>query len=126
MILIGSEVKACRQGNAQLTDAYVQVLKGEAFLLNAQIAEYQFAKHFGHEPNRTRKLLLSNKELHRIALALQKKGRTCIQLSLYFKKGWLKAEIALATGKGQADQRDDIKEREAKRQMSRALRRDKA
>jgi SsrA-binding protein len=127
LVLLGSEVKSCREGKAHLNQAYVKILNGEAILIGANIDLYSNAQSFGHEPDRTRKLLLHASELHKLILATEQKGSTLIPLSLYFKEGRVKLELAVATGKKQVDKRAAIKDRESKREIERVtIRRQKS
>ena len=120
--LTGWEVKSLRAGKALLTDTYVLLKDGEAFLLGAHITPLNTAStHVITEPDRTRKLLLHRKELSKIFAATTQKGNTCVALSLYWKNNRVKCEIALATGKKQHDKRAAIKEREWSRDKSRVL-----
>jgi SsrA-binding protein len=122
MVLTGWEVKSLRAGKALLTDSYVLLKDGEAFLLGAHITPLNTAStHVITDPDRTRKLLLHRKELARIFAATTQKGNTCVALSLYWKNNRVKCEIALATGKKQHDKRAAIKEREWSRDKSRVL-----
>ena len=115
LALAGWEVKALRAGKAQLTDTYVLLKDGEAFLLGCNIAPLGFAStHVNPDPQRTRKLLLHKKELARLIGATKQKGQTCIPMALYWKGNRVKCEIALATGRKTHDKRAAIKEREWK------------
>lgn len=123
--LSGWEVKALRAGKAQLTDSYVLMKDGEAFLLGAQITPLETAStHFVTDPIRTRKLLLNKKELAKILAATQAKGQTCVCTRLYWKGHLVKAAIALAQGKQSHDKRDTQKERDWNRQKQRVMRQD--
>lgn len=120
--LTGWEVKSLRAGKALLTDTYVLLKDGEAFLLGAHITPLDTAStHVITDPDRTRKLLLHRKELARLFNATAQKGNTCVALSLYWKNNRVKCEIALATGKKLYDKRASIKEREWNRDKSRVL-----
>jgi SsrA-binding protein len=122
LALMGSEVKALREGKANLKDSYGKLEKGEVFLWNAHISPYGPASQFGHEPTRTRKLLLHREEIRRLTGKIKERGLTLIPLRLYFKNGRAKVELALARGKKQHDKRDAIREREVRREMDRAVR----
>jgi len=122
LVLRGTEVKACRAGKAQIGEAYVQVIGGEAFLVNSHISEYTQGNRFNHVPERQRKLLLHRKEIERLEVDTRQKGQTAVPLQMYFKDGRAKVEIGVGTGKGAVDRREDIKERETRREMERALR----
>jgi len=119
--LMGSEVKALRAGKANLRDSYGRLEKGEVWLWNAHISPYGPASQFGHEPTRTRKLLLHREEIARLHGKVKEKGLTLIPLRLYFKNGRAKLELGLARGKKQHDKRDSIREREVRREIDRAL-----
>jgi SsrA-binding protein len=121
--LAGWEVKALRMGKAQLTDSYVLMKDGEAWLLGAQITPLDtVSTHFVPDPIRTRKLLLHKKELAKILTATTQKGLTCVCTQLYWKNHLVKARIALAQGKKRHDKRDTEKERDWSRQKQRILR----
>lgn len=120
--LLGSEVKALREGKANLKDSYGRFDGDQVFLWNAHISPYGPASQFGHEPTRIRKLLLHRAEIARLHGKVKERGLTLIPLRLYFKHGRAKLELALARGKKQHDKRDSIKEREVRREMDRARR----
>jgi SsrA-binding protein len=119
--LMGSEVKSLRAGKANLKDSYGRVENGEIWLWNAHISPYGPASQFGHEPTRTRKLLLHRGEIERLHGKVKEKGLTLIPLRLYFKNGRAKLELGLARGKKQHDKRDSIREREMRREVDREL-----
>lgn len=121
--LLGSEVKSLRSGTVNLADAYALPKGDELFLLNARIGPYNQANVFGHEPTRGRKLLLHRNELDRWVAKVRERGYSIVPLQLYFKKGRAKVELGLVTGKTHEDRRQNIKERESKREMDRAIRR---
>ena len=124
--LMGWEVKSARAGKVQLTDTYVIMRDGEAYLLNAHIQPLNSAStHVIADPERTRKLLLHKKELGRIHAALANKGRACVATVMYWKGKHIKVEIALATGKKQHDKRETEKERDWNREKGRILRHDR-
>lgn len=121
--LQGWEVKSLRAGKAQLTDSYVLMKDGEAFLLGAQITPLETAStHVVNDPTRTRKLLLNKRELAKILAAVSQKGQTCVCTSLYWKGHLVKARIALAEGKKTHDKRDTQKDRDWQRQKQRIIR----
>ena len=122
LALVGSEVKSLRAGRADLKDAYGLIEGGEAWLVGLHISPYQFARDGGHEPERTRKLLLHRGQIERIRGKLDQKGLTLIPTRLYFKEGKAKVEMALAKGKAQYDKRETLKRRQAEREMQRAMR----
>jgi SsrA-binding protein len=123
LVLSGSEVKSLRAGKAQLKDSYGRISKGEAWLFNAHISEYAAASQFGHEPTRSRKLLLHRREIDRLAGKVKERGLALIPLRLYFKHGRAKVELGLARGKKLYDKRASIKDREVKREVDRAMKR---
>jgi SsrA-binding protein len=117
--LVGSEVKSARDGRVSLTDAYAVIEQGEAWLVNAHIAEYPFSHLRNHEPRRRRKLLLHRRELDRLAAKVREKGFTIAVLSMYFKKGKIKVEIGLAKGRRAYDKRESIRRKDEKRLQDR-------
>jgi SsrA-binding protein len=118
--LTGSEVKSLRAGKAQLKDSYGRIERGEVWLFNAHISPYAAAAQFGHEPTRSRKLLLHRREIQHLIGKVKERGLTLIPLRLYFKEGRAKVELAVARGKKLYDKRASIKEREARREVDRA------
>jgi len=123
IVLVGSEIKALREGKANLKDSYGRIEGDEVWLWNAHISPYAPASQFGHEPTRTRKLLLHREEIARLTGKVKERGLTLVPLRLYFKNGRAKVELALARGKKQHDKRDAIREREVRREMDRAMKR---
>jgi SsrA-binding protein len=123
LVLTGTEVKSLRAGRASLTDGFGQVTDGEAWLHGVHIPEYTLGTWTNHEPRRTRKLLMHRKEIDRLAASTRERGLTLIPLSLYFKDGRAKVELGLARGKRSYDKRHDLAERDAAREVDRALRR---
>lgn len=121
IVLTGSEVKSLRDGKAVLKDSYGRLNKGELWLFNAHINEYMPAARFGHDPVRSRKLLLHRREIDRLTGKMKERGLALIPLRLYFKRGRAKVELGLARGKKLYDKRATIKERESKRELDRAL-----
>ena len=121
LVLTGTEVKALRDGHAQLGQAYADVRGAEAWLVGASISEYAQGNIANHRPERDRKLLLHRREIDELRGAIREKGMTLVPTRLYFKDGRVKIEIAVARGKEKADKRRSIAERDAKRQMDRAL-----
>ena len=121
--LAGWEVKALRAGKAELTDSYVLMKDGEAFLLGANIAPLDtVSTHFVTDPTRTRKLLLHGKELAKINAGVTQKGQTCVCTALYWKGHLVKARIELAQGKKQHDKRQSQKDRDWQLQKARIVR----
>ena len=123
IVLTGTEVKALREGKANLTDSFGVINAGEVFLLNLHIGSYGQGNVFNHEPTRTRKLLLHRREIRRLIGSVERQGLTLVPLDLYFKGGKVKAKLALVRGKQEHDKREDIKKRDADREIARALRR---
>ena len=118
--LKGSEVKSCREGKVQLVDSFAIMEKGELFLHKAHISEYkQSGPHFNHLPTRKRKLLLHRAELRKLEQELKVASTTLVPLKIYFSKGNVKVEIALAKGKKIHDKRETIKNRDLDRDMKR-------
>jgi SsrA-binding protein len=123
MVLSGSEVKSLRDGKANLKDSHVRIQNDEAWLWNAHISPYGPASQFSHEPTRSRKLLLHRHEIERLDGKVKERGLTLIPLRLYFKRGRVKVEVALARGKKLHDKRASIREREVEREMQRTIKR---
>lgn len=122
IMLRGTEVKSLREGLVNLRDSYASVNHGEVFLHNCHINPYSHGNIMNHEPLRTRKLLLHQKEITQLIGKTQQKGLTLIPLRIYFSpRGHAKVELALAKGKKQYDRRETIKEREAGREVERAM-----
>ena len=121
LVLTGTEVKSLRAGRASLVDGFAEVDGGEVWLQGVHIPEYTQGTWTNHEPRRRRKLLLHRLEIERLAARAAERGLTIVPLSLYFKDGRAKVEIALARGKKSYDKRQALAEREAKREAQRAL-----
>ena len=121
--LMGSEVKSLREGTANLNDAYALPHGKELFLHHAHIGPYKPSTVFGHEPLRKRKLLMHRAELDRWSAKVIERGYSIIPLSLYFKNGRAKVELGLCRGKTHEDRRQDIKERDTRRELDRVVRR---
>jgi SsrA-binding protein len=120
--LQGTEVKALRDGGAQLKDGYALVRDGELWLHNVHIPPYGPAARENHEPERDRRLLAHRRQIDKLAGQINERGLTLVPTRMYFSGGRAKVEIALAKGKDRYDKREAIKERETKRDMDRALR----
>ncbi|MFZ5649867.1 MAG: SsrA-binding protein SmpB [Bacillota bacterium] len=118
--LSGTEVKSLRAGKANLQDSYARVENGDLLLYNMHISPYDQGNRFNHEPKRTRRLLMHKFEIMRLLGKVREKGFSLIPLKIYFKNGWAKVELALARGKKLYDRREDMAERDAKREMERA------
>ena len=121
IVLSGTEVKALREGHVQLGQAFAEVRDGELWLVGASIAEWVGGNRQNHVPDRDRKLLLHRREIDSLYGKVREKGLTLVPTRLYFKDGRVKVELALARGKERIDKRRDLAERDAKRQMERAL-----
>ncbi|NLY83306.1 MAG: SsrA-binding protein SmpB [Acholeplasmataceae bacterium] len=120
--LVGTEVKALRAGKANLKDAYAQITKSaEVYLYNLHISPYEQGNQFNHEPLRPRRLLLHRAEIRRLIGKVKEKGYTLVPLKLYFSRGRVKLELALATGKKLYDKRQSLAEKDAKREMDRTM-----
>ncbi|MFO0748719.1 MAG: SsrA-binding protein SmpB [Myxococcota bacterium] len=120
IVLLGSEVKSLRDGAVTIGDGYVLDHDDELYLYNVHIQEYAQANRMNHEPLRRRKLLLKRGEIDEIKKLLREKGRSCVPLRFYFKNGRCKVEIAAASGKKLHDKREDMKSKDAQREMDRA------
>jgi SsrA-binding protein len=119
--LTGSEVKSLRAQSCQLQDAYVGFQGAIPVLFRAHISLYKASSYNNHEAERIRKLLLNKREITKIQVAIEEKGMSCVPLKLYFSKGFVKVEIALAKGKNKGDKRDTVKTRDANREISRSI-----
>jgi SsrA-binding protein len=121
MVLVGTEVKSLREGRANLKDSYAAVKNGEIFLYEMHISPYSHGNRYNHEPLRTRKLLLHKQEIRKIYGKSREKGFTLVPLKVYFIKGKAKVEIGVGKGKRLYDKREDLKRKEDKRDMERAV-----
>jgi SsrA-binding protein len=119
IVLVGTEVKSLRQHKANLVDSYAVLSDREVWLLNLNIATYDHGNINNHDPVRKRKLLFKRSEIRKLNKAVSEKGNTLIPLRLYFKGGLAKVEIAVATGKKQYDKREEIAQKDMKREMQR-------
>jgi SsrA-binding protein len=119
IILVGSEVKSIRQKKASIQEAYARIKNGELYLTGMNIAIYEMANRFNHEPVHDRKLLLHKHEIKRLIGKVQEKGFTLVPLRLYFKNGKVKVELGLARGKAKYDKRRDIQKRDVDREIQR-------
>ena len=123
MMLTGTEVKSVRNGRTNLRDGFVRIDGNEAWLENVHISPYEQANLMNHEPMRPRKLLMHRKEIASLIGKVRQKGYTLIPLRVYFSRNHAKVEVGLARGKKQYDKREAIAERDAKRDIARAMRR---
>jgi SsrA-binding protein len=121
MVLHGTEVKALRQGRASLVDGYATIEGGEAWLENVHIPEYFQGTWNNHSTRRRRKMLLNRDEINKLQREIKESGLTIIPLSIYFKDGRAKVEIALARGKREYDKRQTLKEQQDRREADRAM-----
>ncbi len=117
--LVGTEIKAIREGKASLSDSFCEFNdRGELFVVNMYINEYSHGTHYNHQPKRERKLLLNKKELRKLKREVDKNGMTIVPLRMFItEKGWAKLEIGLARGRKKYDKRELLKERDIKRQL---------
>lgn len=123
LVLVGTEVKSIREGHIQINDAFVGIEGGEAFLYNCHVSPYERAGYAEHDPGRKRKLLLKKDELLYLDTQLRRSGQTLVVLKVFVEKRWIKLELGLGRGKKTHDQRQSIREKEAKRDVDQALRR---
>lgn len=121
IVLSGTEVKSIRQGKVNLKDCYADIRDGEVMLNGMHISPYEQGNIFNKDPMRDRKLLLHKYEINRLIGLTQQKGMSLVPLQLYFKKGRVKIELGVARGKKLYDKREDIAERDAKREIDRNL-----
>lgn len=120
IVLHGTEVKSLRAGKAQIADAFARVEKDEVWLYNAHIDEFTFGNQFNHVPKAPRKLLLNKSEIRKLFGLASVKGNAIFPLSLYWKNGRVKVALGVGKGKQEFDKRDDIKKRDADRELKRA------
>ncbi len=119
--LVGTEVKSIRAGKVSMQDSFAEIIAGEAILQNLHISPYDKGGHFNHNPKRSRRLLLHKREIRKLLGLTTQKGYTLIPLRLYFKRGKVKLELALARGKKLYDKRRDIASRDAQREIDREM-----
>ncbi|WP_374721490.1 SsrA-binding protein SmpB [Peribacillus tepidiphilus] len=122
IVLQGTEIKSIRAGRVNLKDSYARIHKGEIFLYNMHISPYEQGNRYNHDPLRTRKLLLHRREINKLIGETKEQGYTLVPLKVYLKNGFAKVLIGLAKGKKQYDKREDLKKKEAKREIERAFR----
>ncbi|GEB33354.1 MULTISPECIES: SsrA-binding protein SmpB [Brevibacillus] len=120
--LTGTEIKAVRAARVQLKDSFARVQNGELLLYNVHISPYEQGNRFNHEPERTRKLLMRRLEILKLNGLIRERGYSLVPLSIYLKGGWAKVELALVKGKKNYDKREDLKKKDAAREVERALR----
>ncbi len=121
LVLTGTEIKSIRAGRVNLRDAYARSENGELWLIGAHIAQYPGGNRYNHEPKRPRKLLLHHRQISELSGAVMKGGLTIVPLKLYLKNGIAKVELGVARGKKVYDKREAIAQRDAQRDMERAL-----
>jgi SsrA-binding protein len=121
VVLVGTEVKSLRDGHCNLEEAYAKLDGGELWLLGSEIPEYAMGNRLNHKPKRPRKLLVHRREIAKFAGKASQRGFTLVPLSMYFRRGRAKVEIAVARGKQLHDKRDALKTADAKREMDRAM-----
>jgi len=121
LVLTGTEIKAVRARNVQIADAFVQIKNGEAWVHNMHIAEFKGGNRFNHVVNRTRKLLLHRKEIAKLVDAQAQLGYSLIPLKIYLKGGYAKMLVGICKGKKNYDKRQDLKAKDAKRDIEKAL-----
>lgn len=122
MVLQGTEIKAIRAGRINLKDSYARIQNGEIYLLNAHISPYEQGNRYNHDPLRQRKLLLHKKEIDKLLGETKEAGYALVPLKVYLKNGYAKILIGLGKGKKNYDKREDLKKKEAKRDIERAFR----
>jgi len=120
IVLHGTEVKSLRAGKAQISDAFARVEKGEVWLYNAHIDEFVHGNQFNHQPKAPRKLLLHKSEIRKLLGLAMVKGNALVPLSFYWKEGRVKVSLGVGKGKAEFDKREDIKKRDADREVKRA------
>jgi SsrA-binding protein len=121
LVLQGTEVKSLREGKGNLQDAYARVDRGEVWLHNMHISPYEQGNRFNHDPLRPRKLLLHSRQIRKLIGQVEKAGLTLVPLDVHFSRGIAKVNLALVRGKQLHDKREDLKKRDAQREMQRAL-----
>ncbi|GIN70865.1 SsrA-binding protein [Bacillus sp. J14TS2] len=122
MVLQGTEIKSIRAGRVNLKDSFARIQNGELYLHNVHISPYEQGNRYNHDPLRTRKLLLHRKEISKLIGESKEQGYSIIPLKIYIKNGYAKVLIGLAKGKKKYDKREDLKRKEAKRDIERAFR----
>lgn len=121
IVLVGTEVKSLREGRASLIDGFAQIKNGEVWLHNVHIPEYDAGTWTNHEPRRVRKLLVKKIEITRLSKALHDSGNTLVPLSIYFKDGKAKIELAVGKGRKEHDKRQALREKADKREVAKAV-----
>ena len=121
IVLQGTEIKSIRAGKAQLKEAFVQIRGDEAWILNMHINPYEQGNRFNHDPTRSRKLLLHKRQIQQLIGKTKQQGYTIVPIQLHLKNGFAKVLIGVGKGKKDYDRREDLKRKEAKRDVARAL-----
>lgn len=119
--LTGTEIKSIRQGKLNLKDSFIRIHNGEMLLMGVHISPYEQGNRFNHEPERTRKLLMHRKEIDKLFGQVKEKGFSLIPLNFHFNRGYVKVTVGLVTGKKNYDKRQDMAERDAKRDIAKRL-----
>ncbi len=122
VVLVGTEVKSIRAGKASLQESFARIENGEVWLYHMHISPYEQGNRYNPDPVRKRKLLLNRREIGKLSVKVQEKGLTLVPLKLYFTRGKVKIQLAVAKGKSHGDKRETLKKREANRDVDRALR----
>lgn len=122
VVLQGTEIKSIRAGRINLQDAHARIDNGEAFIINMHISPYEQGNRHNHDPTRTRKLLLHRKEIDKLVGLTQRQGFTLVPLRVYIKNGFAKILIGVGKGKKRHDKREDLKQKQMKRDIDRAMR----
>lgn len=122
IVLTGTEVKSIKSGQVQLRDAFVRIVRDEAFLFNCHVPPYSHGNYANHDPLRTRKMLMKKKEISKLIGKTKEKGLTLVPLKMFLQRGFVKVEIGLCKGKKEHDKRESMKQRDAGREMARAVR----
>lgn len=121
IVLQGTEIKSIRAGRVQLKEAYVQIRNNEAWVINMHISPYEQGNRYNHDPTRTRKLLLQRRQINQLIGKTQQQGYTIVPIQVHLKNGFAKLLIGVGKGKKHHDRREDLKRKEANRDMQRAL-----
>ncbi|WP_210471225.1 SsrA-binding protein SmpB [Sporosarcina sp. 6E9] len=121
IVLQGTEIKSIRAGKVQLREAFVQIRNNEAWIVNMHISPYEQGNRFNHDPVRTRKLLLQRRQINQLIGKTQQQGYTIVPIQIHLKNGFAKVLVGVGKGKKHYDRREDLKQKEAKRDVARAL-----
>lgn len=121
MVLTGTEIKSVRASRVQLKDSYIRISRGEAWVINMHVSPFEQGNRFNHDPLRERKLLLHRKQILDLQMRVKRDGYTLVPLKVYIKDGYAKLLLGVAKGKKDHDKRDDLRKKEAKREMDRAF-----